>query len=66
MNANKLSEATRRLESLYWTVLREGVGPSCELLAIWRLLEEAVKPDADEPEEEETVWIGAEPPQPAA
>jgi len=65
MNANKLSEATRRLEALYWCVLREGVGPSCELLAIWRLLEEAAKPEA-EPEEEETVWIGEEPPQPAA
>jgi hypothetical protein len=78
MNPVKLSDATRRLESLYWTVLREGVGPSCELLAIWRLLEEAAKPDADEPEEEdryelaeqpeeeETMELTADPPQLAA
>ena len=35
MNATKLSEATRRLELLYWDCHRNG-GPDVELLAILR------------------------------
>jgi hypothetical protein len=45
MNALKLSEATRRLEYLYWDCHRNG-GPDVEVLAILRLCEEAARDDA--------------------
>ena len=59
MHAKKLTEATQRLEYLYWDCHRNG-GPDLEVLAILRLCEEAATDG--EPSDDETVYMDEHPP----
>jgi hypothetical protein len=64
VDGQKLGQAMRRLETLYWHLHRNG-GPDLEVQAIQRLLADAALADTD-PDADELVILQANPPEPAA
>jgi hypothetical protein len=65
MNVRKYQEALASLEQLHWHLHRNG-GPDLWTAELLRQFRAAVHNNADAPDDDELVFLDAEPPQPAA